>query len=77
MKKNFIKNCVWSVALYGSETWILGKNEEWAINGFVTWCWRRLLKIKWTDRVKNDEVFQKAKEGRLILKLKTIDATHG
>jgi hypothetical protein len=32
-----------------------------------------MLKIKWTDRITNDEVFQRAKEERLILEiLKTI-----
>jgi len=28
-----------------------------------------MLKIKWTDRITNDEVFQTAKEERLILKI--------
>jgi hypothetical protein len=36
-----------------------------------------MLKIKWTDRITNDEVFQRAKEEILLLKLKKIDATHG
>jgi len=27
-----------------------------------------LLKIKWTDRLTNDDVFQRAKEERLLLK---------
>ena len=55
------KNCIWSVALYGSETWTLGKSEEWVVNAFETWCWR-IIKIKWTNRITNDEVFQRAKE---------------
>jgi len=46
MKKKLIKSCIWSVALYGSETWIPGKNEERIINAFETWYWRRMLKIK-------------------------------
>ena len=29
----------------------------------------RMLKIKWTDRITNDEVFQKVKEERLLLKI--------
>ena len=29
-----------------------------------------MLKIKWTDRITNGEVFQRAKEERLLLKLK-------
>jgi hypothetical protein len=28
-----------------------------------------MLKIKWTDRIMNDEVFQKVKEERLLLKI--------
>jgi hypothetical protein len=28
-----------------------------------------MLKIKWTDGITNDEVFQKAIEGRLLLKM--------
>jgi len=28
-----------------------------------------MLKIKWTDRITNDEVFQRAKEERLLLKI--------
>jgi len=28
-----------------------------------------MLKIKWTDRIKNDEVFLRAKEERLFLKI--------
>jgi hypothetical protein len=68
MKKTLIKSCIWSVALYGSETWTLGKNEERVVNAFETWRWRRILKIKWTDRITNDEVFQRAKDKRLLLK---------
>jgi len=64
-----MKSCIWSIALYGSETWTLGKNEERVINAFETWCWRRMLKIKWTDRIMNDEVFQKVKEERLLSKI--------
>jgi len=37
-----------------------------------------MLQIKWTDRTKNDEAFQRAKEERLLLKIKKkIDVTHG
>jgi len=46
------------------------KNEEGIINAFETWRWRRMLKIKMTDRITNDEVFQRAKEERLLLKIK-------
>jgi len=53
---------MWSVGLYASETWTVGKNEERVTNAFEAWCWRRMLKIKWTDRVTNDEVFKGRKK---------------
>ena len=31
------------------------KNEERVVNAFETWSWRRMLKIKWTDRITKDE----------------------
>ena len=72
MKKKLIKSCIWSIALYGSETWTLGENGERFVNTFETWCWRMMLKIKWTDRITNDEVFQRAEQEILLLKIKKI-----
>jgi hypothetical protein len=65
-----IKRCICSVALYGSETWNLGKNDERVVHAFETRYWRRMLKIKWTERITNNEVFQRAKDGKLLLKIK-------
>ena len=50
-------------------TWTIGENGDRVVNAFETWCWRRMLKIKWTDRITNDEVFQRVKEERLVLKI--------
>jgi len=69
MKEGLMKSCIWSVAVCGSETWTVGKNEETIINAFETRYWRGMLKIKWTDRIMNDEVFQRAKEEILLLKI--------
>jgi len=72
MKRKHIKSCIWSVAVCGSETWTVGRNEEGIINVFETWSWRRMLKIKWTDRITKDEVFQRAKGERVLLKILEI-----
>jgi hypothetical protein len=40
---------------------------EWRVVNAL-WCWRRMLKIKWTDRITSDEVFQRVKQERLLLK---------
>ena len=44
--------------IYGSEILTLGKNEERVVNTFETSCWRRIIKIKCTDKIINDEVFK-------------------
>ena len=31
------------------------------------WCWRRIEKISWTDRLRNDEVLRRFKEDRNML----------
>jgi hypothetical protein len=41
----------------------------WVVNVFETWRWRGMLNIKWTDRITNDEVFQRAKEESLLLRI--------
>jgi hypothetical protein len=69
IKKNLTKNCIWSVAACGSETWTVGENEGRVVNGFETWCWGGMLKIKWTDRIPDDEALKRAKEEILLLKI--------
>jgi hypothetical protein len=54
-----------------------GKIDERIVNAFERLSWRRILKIKWTERIVNDEVFQRVKEERLVLTLKKIDPTCG
>ena len=36
----------------GSESWAIKKTEYWRIDVFELWCWRRLLRVPWTARVK-------------------------
>jgi hypothetical protein len=66
MKIKLIKSCIWSVAVCGSETRTVGKNGERVVNVFETWSWRGTLKIKWTGRIRNYGVFQRAEEERLL-----------
>jgi hypothetical protein len=56
IKKKLIKSCIWSVVVCGSEIWTVGENVERVLNGFETWCWGRMLKIKWTDRITDGKV---------------------
>jgi hypothetical protein len=50
------------VLLYGSDTWTLGEAEKKRIVAFEMWCYRRMLKIPWVDRVTNEEALRKIEE---------------
>ena len=42
LKKRLIKTLVWSVALYGSETWTIRKEDMRRLEAFEMWIWRRM-----------------------------------
>ena len=66
---------IWSIALYGAETWTLRAVVQKHLESFEIWCWRRMEKINWTYRVKNEEVLQMDRELRNILRLtKTMNS---
>jgi hypothetical protein len=47
---------IWSIALYGAETWTLRALEQQQRESFEMCCWRRMEKISWADHVRNEEV---------------------
>jgi hypothetical protein len=66
LRKKLLKCYVWSIALYGTETWTLRAVDQKHLESFEMWCWRRLEKITWTDHVRI-EVLLRVKEQRNIL----------
>jgi hypothetical protein len=66
LRKKPVKCYIWSIALYGAETWTLRKEDLKYLESFETWCWRR-MEISWTDCVRNEEVLHRVKEERNIL----------
>ena len=64
---------VFPVVMYGCKSWTIKKAELWRIDAFEPWCWRRLLRVPWTER-SNQSILKEISpeyslEG-LILKLK-------
>jgi hypothetical protein len=53
--------------LCGAETWTLGEVDQKYLESFEKWCWRRMEKIIWTDRVRNEAVLHRVKEERNIV----------
>ena len=67
LRKKLVKCYVWSMAVYGAETWMLRATDQKRLESFEIWCWRRMEKISWTDHVRNKEVLLRANEQRNIL----------
>ena len=74
IKSRLDKAMVFSVVMYGCESWTIKKAECQIIDAFELWCWRRLLRVLWTARRSKQsilkEISPRCSLGRLMLKLK-------
>ena len=71
---------VFSVIMYGCESWTINKAEHQRIDAFELWCWRRLLRVPWTAKISNQSILKEISpeyslEG-LMLKLKLQSFDH-
>ncbi|KAJ4443847.1 hypothetical protein ANN_05634 [Periplaneta americana] len=53
----------------GTETWTLRRSEEKRLEAFEMWIWRRMERVKWTDRIRNKAVLERVGEETMMLKL--------
>ena len=63
---------VFTLVMYGCESWTVKKAEHWRIDDFELWCWRRLLRVPWAARRSNQSILKEIRcslEG-MMLKLK-------
>ena len=49
-KVHLVKAMVFPVVMYGCKRWTIKKAEQQRIDAFELWCWRRLLRVPWTER---------------------------
>ena len=73
-KVHLVRAMVFPVVMYGCESWTIKKAEHRRIDTFELWCWRRLLRVPWTERRSNQSILKEISpeyslEG-LMLKLK-------
>ena len=60
--------------MYRCESWTIKKAERQRVGAFNLWCWGRLLRVPWTERISNQSILKEINpeyslEG-LMLKLK-------
>ena len=74
-----VKAMVFSVVMYGYESWTIKKAEHQRIDAFELWCWIRLLRVPWIARsnpsIVKEIIPEYSLEG-LILKLKLQYSDH-
>ena len=73
-KGHLVEVMVFSVVMYGYDSWTIKKAECQRINDFELCCWRRLMRVPWTARRSNQSILKEINpdyslEG-LMLKLK-------
>ncbi|KAJ4450707.1 hypothetical protein ANN_02136 [Periplaneta americana] len=64
LRKSLVKCFVWSVALYGAETWTLRPSEEKRLEAFEMWIWRRIRR----NDAETDQKEEKELPGSLVEK---------
>ena len=69
-----VKAMVFQVVMYGCESWTVKKTERRRVDAFELWCWRRLLRVRWTARRSNQSILKEINPGisleGMMLKLK-------
>ena len=53
-----VKAMVFPIVRYGCESWTIKKAECRRIDAFELWCWRRLLRVPWTERRFNHSILK-------------------
>ena len=48
-KVRLVKAMVFPIVMYGCESWTIKKAEHQRTDAFELWCWRRLLRVPWTE----------------------------
>ena len=73
-KVHLVKAMVFPVVIYGCESWTVKKAEGQKIDAFELWCWRRILRVPWTERRSKQSILKEISPGSslegLMLKLK-------
>ena len=67
LRKKLVNCYIWSIALYGAETWTLRAVDQKHLDSFEMGCWRRMEKMSWIDHVRNEGVLLRVKEQRNVL----------
>ena len=55
---HLVKTMVFPIVRYGCENWTIQNAERRRTDAFELWCWRRLLRVPWTERRSNQSILK-------------------
>lgn len=58
-RSRLVQCYVWSTLLYGAETWTVATAIKKKLEALEMWVYRRMLKISWKDKIRNEVVLQR------------------
>ena len=67
-KIRVIKAYVWATLLYGCESWTISKEMERRLEAFEMWCYRRMMRVSWTERRTNQSILDEIQRSRELMK---------
>ena len=59
LKVRFLRATAFPIAIYGCESWAMTSGDKKRVDSFEMWCYRRLLRVSWTERKTNKWVLEK------------------
>src|SRR6218665_3654495 len=66
-KRDIMVTCVIGVVLHACETWILKKKDKNKLMAFEMRCYRRILNVRWQQKIMNEEIRKRMGSKRNIL----------
>ena len=62
-----IETYVWSILLYDCEAWTVSREMERRLEAIELWCWRKMLRVRWTERRINANILEAIASRRELL----------
>ena len=50
LKVRFLRATAFPIDIYGCESWAMTSGDKKRADAFELWCYRRLLRVSWTER---------------------------
>ena len=68
LKTRLLNSTAFAIAMYGCELWAPTKADGKKINAFEMWCYRKLLRVSWTEKRTNKWILEKLGSELILLK---------